>query len=68
MSVASATTPIARRFEALRAEGRCALMPFVMAGDPDLATTSATLLALQQAGADLIELGIPYSDPWPMDR
>jgi tryptophan synthase alpha chain len=34
-----------------------------MAGDPDLATTAATLLALQNAGADLIELGIPYSDP-----
>ena len=65
MSVAptSATTPIARRFEALRAEGRCALMPFVMAGDPDLTTTAATLMALQQSGADLIELGIPYSDP-----
>jgi tryptophan synthase alpha chain len=38
-------------------------MPFLMAGDPDLATTADTLLALQTAGADLIELGIPYSDP-----
>lgn len=38
-------------------------MPFVMAGDPDLDTTAATLLALQEAGADVIELGIPYSDP-----
>jgi tryptophan synthase alpha chain len=38
-------------------------MPFLMAGDPDLETTGATLLALQSAGADLIELGIPYSDP-----
>jgi len=38
-------------------------MPFLMAGDPDTATTAATLLALQEAGADLIELGIPYSDP-----
>jgi tryptophan synthase alpha chain len=38
-------------------------MPFLMAGDPDLASTAATLLALQGAGADLIELGIPYSDP-----
>jgi len=57
------STPIAHRFAALRQEGRCALMPFVMAGDPDLAVTAATLLALQEAGADLIELGIPYSDP-----
>lgn len=56
-------TPIQSRFAALRQEGRCALMPFLMAGDPDLATTGATLLALQAAGADLIELGIPYSDP-----
>jgi tryptophan synthase alpha chain len=56
-------TPIQWRFTALRSEGRCALMPFLMAGDPDLATTRAALLALQEAGADLIELGIPYSDP-----
>ncbi|MFM7314776.1 MAG: tryptophan synthase subunit alpha [Cyanobium sp.] len=64
MSVASpGLTTIERRFEALKDQGRCALMPFVMAGDPDLEATAATLLALQQAGADLIELGIPYSDP-----
>jgi tryptophan synthase alpha chain len=56
-------TPIQRRFAALRQRGRCALMPFLMAGDPDLATTADTLLALQNAGADLVELGIPYSDP-----
>ena len=68
MSVASpglstGLTPIQRRFAGLASQGRCALMPFVMAGDPDLETTAATLLALQEAGADLIELGIPYSDP-----
>jgi tryptophan synthase alpha chain len=56
-------TPITSRFRSLKEQGRCALMPFLMAGDPDLATTAATLLALQEAGADLIELGIPYSDP-----
>ena len=50
-------------FERFRAEGRCALMPFLTAGDPSLATTRAALLALQEAGADLVELGIPYSDP-----
>ena len=56
-------TPITTRFRSLKEQGRCALMPFLMAGDPDLATTAATLRALQEAGADLIELGIPYSDP-----
>ncbi|MBD2719847.1 tryptophan synthase subunit alpha [Synechococcus sp. FACHB-909] len=59
----TAPTLIQERFSALRASGRCALMPFLMAGDPDLSVTAASLLALQAAGADLIELGIPYSDP-----
>ena len=62
-ATAQGITPIQRRFEALRQAHRCALMPFLMAGDPNLPTTAATLLALQDAGADLIELGIPYSDP-----
>ena len=56
-------TAIQQRFEALRQQQRCALMPFLMAGDPDLEATAASLLALQAHGADLIELGIPYSDP-----
>jgi tryptophan synthase alpha chain len=60
---AASLTPIAQRFEALEAQGRCALMPFLVAGDGGLDTTAATLLSLQEAGADLIELGIPYSDP-----
>ena len=38
-------------------------MPFLMAGDPNLEITSQILLALQEKGADMIELGIPYSDP-----
>ena len=63
ISSPASATPIARRFESLREQGRCALMPFLMAGDPNLETTAHTLLALQEAGADLIELGIPYSDP-----
>ena len=67
MSVAPAppnqSSAISKRFAELRSQGRCALMPFLMAGDPDLATTASTLLALQANGADLIELGIPYSDP-----
>ena len=57
------TTPIQQRFSQLEQQGRCALMPFLMAGDPDLASTRGALLALEQAGADMIELGIPYSDP-----
>ncbi|MFM7086393.1 MAG: tryptophan synthase subunit alpha [Cyanobium sp.] len=62
-STGTGSTPIQRHFAELRQQGRCALMPFLMAGDPDLATTAETLLALQDSGADLIELGIPYSDP-----
>ncbi|MFM9088283.1 MAG: tryptophan synthase subunit alpha [Cyanobium sp.] len=58
-----AASAIRQRFAALEQGGRCALMPFLMAGDPDLASTAATLLALEANGADLIELGIPYSDP-----
>ena len=57
------SSPIGARFATLAQEGRCALMPFLMAGDPDLDTTAACLLALQSQGADLVELGIPYSDP-----
>ena len=54
---------ISRCFDQLKGEGRIALMPFVMAGDPDLDTSAEILLRLQDNGADLIELGIPYSDP-----
>ncbi len=54
---------ISRRFQRVQAEGRLALMPFLMAGDPDLATTAEVLLSLEQSGADMVELGIPYSDP-----
>jgi tryptophan synthase alpha chain len=63
VTAALTATPIQRRFEDLKAQGRCALMPFLMAGDPDLEVTRQALLALQANGADLIELGIPYSDP-----
>ncbi len=54
---------IEERFATLRARGERALIPFVTAGDPDLATTQALVLALAEAGADLIEIGIPFSDP-----
>ncbi len=48
---------------ALKREGRTALVPFLTAGDPDLATTEELIHTLVEAGADLIELGIPFSDP-----
>jgi len=54
---------IENTFAKLRAENRAALIPFVMGYDPDAATTSALLNALPAAGADLIEIGIPFSDP-----
>jgi tryptophan synthase alpha chain len=57
------TTRIDRRFAALRAEGRAALVTFVMAGDPDAATSLAIVKALPKAGADVIEIGMPFSDP-----
>lgn len=51
------------RFAALKAEGRAAFVPYVMAGDPDQATALETLKGLPAAGADLIEVGFPFSDP-----
>src|SRR5208337_5638046 len=50
-------------FARLKNDQRRALMPFVTAGDPDLATTALLISELIQRGADLIEVGIPYSDP-----
>ena len=57
------TTRIERAFAAAKAQNRPALVTFVMGGDPDLATGQAILNALPQAGADVIELGMPFSDP-----
>jgi len=51
------------RFAALKAEGRAAFVPYVMAGDPDAATALKILKGLPGAGADLIEVGFPFSDP-----
>ncbi len=57
------TTRIPARFAKCAAEGRPALVTYTMAGDPDLATAQAILNALPAAGADIIELGMPFSDP-----
>jgi len=54
---------IQERFETLRARGETALIPFLTAGDPDLETTEALVLAMAESGADLIEIGVPFSDP-----
>jgi tryptophan synthase alpha chain len=57
------TTRIDARFAALKKEGRAGLVTFTMAGDPDPATALAILKRLPKAGADVIELGMPFSDP-----
>jgi tryptophan synthase alpha chain len=54
---------IGERFARLRKAGDRALVPFVTAGDPDLGTTGELVLAMAEAGADAIELGVPFSDP-----
>lgn len=54
---------IERAFEAARAEGRAALMPYMMAGFPDRESSLAIASAYADSGADLIELGVPFSDP-----
>ena len=56
-------TRIDARFAALKREGRAGLVAFVMAGDPDPETSAAILKSLPQAGADVIEVGMPFTDP-----
>jgi tryptophan synthase alpha chain len=57
------TTRIDTRFAALKQEGRSAFITFVMAGDPDPATSLAIIKALPKAGSDIIEIGMPFTDP-----
>ena len=54
---------IAESFSALRANGGKGFIPFITAGDPDLDTTEDLLVELSEAGATVIELGVPFSDP-----
>ena len=56
-------TAISDCFQTLAKNRECALIPFITAGDPDLSTTAAALRILDRNGADIIELGVPYSDP-----
>ncbi len=57
------TTRIDARFAELKKQGRSAFVTFLMAGDPDPATSLAVIKALPQAGADIIEIGMPFTDP-----
>jgi tryptophan synthase alpha chain len=57
------TTRIRRRFEELGRRGEMGLVAFITAGDPSLEATESFVLALDEAGADVIELGVPFSDP-----
>jgi tryptophan synthase alpha chain len=57
------TTRIDTRFAELKAQGRAAFVTFLMAGDPDPATSLEIIKALPKAGADIIEIGVPFTDP-----
>ena len=57
------TASIPATFDALKKRGQCAFVPFICAGDPNLDATEKALHILDDAGADVIELGVPYSDP-----
>jgi len=63
VSEANSAGRIERRFAALKGEGRAGLITFLTAGDPDPETSLAVVKALPAAGADLIELGMPFTDP-----
>ncbi|XP_007050430.2 PREDICTED: tryptophan synthase alpha chain isoform X1 [Theobroma cacao] len=63
-TVTTATTlGLADTFSKLKTQGKVALIPYITAGDPDLSTTTEALKVLDLCGADIIELGVPYSDP-----
>lgn len=54
---------IANCLQQLKTQNKKALIPYIVAGDPDYATTLATLHAMVKAGADILEIGVPFSDP-----
>lgn len=60
---ALSTVGLSETFTRLKQQGKVALIPFITAGDPDLATTAEALKVLDSCGCDIIELGVPYSDP-----
>jgi tryptophan synthase alpha chain len=62
-TISSRSTKIAAQFERLKAAGRKALVPYITAGDPGIPETVDLLKGLEDAGADCIEVGVPFSDP-----
>ncbi|EER90735.1 hypothetical protein BDA96_01G057500 [Sorghum bicolor] len=56
--------PVSQTMSRLKAQGKTAFIPYITAGDPDLATTAEALRLLDACGADVIELGVPFSDPY----
>ena len=58
-----ANNRIANKFKQLRANGEKALIAFITGGDPDIETTEKLILAMEEAGVDIVEVGIPFSDP-----
>ncbi len=61
-------TRIARTFTRLKKEGGKAFIPYIMAGDPSLARTKKLVRLLEECGADIVELGVPFRTPWPTAR
>ncbi|KAH1106138.1 hypothetical protein J1N35_009906 [Gossypium stocksii] len=59
----SQTLGISETFSKLKNQGKVAFIPYITAGDPDLSTTAEALKVLDSCGSDIIELGVPYSDP-----
>lgn len=57
------TVSISEHMQTLKQQNKTAFIPFIMSGDPDLATTAKAIRILDKIGADVIELGVPYSDP-----
>lgn len=54
---------IGAKFDSLRADGKKAFIPYIMSGDPDIKTTESLILTMEECGADVIELGVPFTDP-----
>src|SRR5438105_919499 len=61
--IAHRSSRLKRLFKSLRAEKRCGFIAYVTCGDPDCETTASIIEALERAGVDAVELGIPFSDP-----
>ncbi|CAL1383129.1 unnamed protein product [Linum trigynum] len=63
LTAAAPTVGLAQTFSNLKSQGKVAFIPYITAGDPDLSTTAEALKVLDKCGSDIIELGVPYSDP-----